>query len=203
MTRLIALAISALIAVGCSQTTFVSSTASLGTSDSEIAFSSAFMKLDGNAFPPPAFHKFCAESPRLCATSDGSRTVELTPARIAQLKAVNVYVNNRIKEQDDRVTAGRWDDWRLPTKVGDCEDFAILKKDRLTKQGWSPAALLLTVATFRGEGHVVLTVRTDKGDYILDNRTDSIRIWSRAPYRFFARQSQVRHGKWEKIVKEI
>lgn len=203
MTRLIAMVILALTTVGCSQTAFVSSTASLGTYDTELAFSRAFMKLDGNAFPPPAFHKFCAESPRLCGTSEGSRTVELTPARIAELKAVNLSVNSTIKEQDDRVSSGRWDDWRLPTKVGDCEDFAIMKKDRLLKRGWSPAALLLTVATFGGEGHVVLTVRTDKGDFILDNRTDAIRAWSRAPYKFFARQSQDRHAGWEKIVKQI
>ncbi|MHC2540142.1 putative transglutaminase-like cysteine proteinase [Sinorhizobium meliloti] len=88
----------------------------------------------------------------------------------------------------------------MPTAYGDCEDFAILKKRELLKRGWPASALLLTVARYRGEGHTVLTVRTSEGDLVLDNRTNSVRDWSRTPYNYFARQSQSNGKRWELIA---
>jgi len=35
----------------------------------------------------------------------------------------------------------------------------------------------------------VLTVRTDKGDYVLDNLTDKVKIWDATGYRFLKRQA--------------
>jgi predicted transglutaminase-like cysteine proteinase len=161
------------------------------------------MIAEGSAFPPPAFNAFCAREPRLCSTSGGSRFVSLTAGKMAELKAVNAAVNQRIAEKSDLHTAGKVDDWRLPTSAGDCEDFAIMKKHELLKRGWPASVLLLTVARSGGEGHVVLTVRTDKGDLVLDNRTSAVKDWKRAPYRYFARQSQDRHGEWDRIGKNI
>ncbi len=40
------------------------------------------------------------------------------------------------------------------------------------------------------EGHAVLMVRTDKGDYILDNQNKNILLWSKTRYRFVKRQSK-------------
>jgi predicted transglutaminase-like cysteine proteinase len=173
-----------LIAVlGCNQT------ASAGTA----------MQVSGYAFSPPAFKSFCKREPRLCNTTNGKNVVELTPARLAELKSVNVSVNRRIKERSDIQTFGKADYWELPAKQGDCEDFAILKKSELLRRGWPASALLLTVARFGGVGHTVLTVRTSKGDKVLDNRTGVIRDWSNTPYRYFARQSQSAGQKWERI----
>lgn len=158
------------------------------------------MDTSGVAFPPPAFHPFCAREPDLCSTRGATKAIALTPARMAELKTVNLAVNKRIREEDDRLSAGRADDWRVPVSVGDCEDFAILKKKELMRRGWAPSALLLTVARSGGEGHVVLTVRTDRGDLILDNRSNAVRDWTRVNYRYFARQSQSKNGKWERIA---
>jgi predicted transglutaminase-like cysteine proteinase len=157
------------------------------------------MVTKGYAFPPPAARVFCSSHPSLCSTNGQVKLVTLTPARKAELDAVNTSVNRRIEERSDLVTTGSADDWRLPTKQGDCEDIAILKKSELLKRGWPASALLLTVASLGGEGHTVLTVRTDKGDLILDNRGSVIRDWSRTSYRYFARQSQSANGKWERI----
>ncbi len=168
---------------GCSQTV------STGTT----------MQVSGYAFSPPAFKSFCEREPKLCPTESGENVVELTAARQAELKAVNASVNRRIKERSDIQTSGKIDYWELPSAQGDCEDFAILKKSELLKRGWPASALLLTVARFGGEGHTVLTVRTSKGDKILDNRTGAIRDWSNTPYRYFARQSQSAAGKWDRI----
>ena len=48
----------------------------------------------------------------------------------------------------------------------------------------------------RGEGHAVLTVITDEGDYILDNQKKDILIWSDTGYHFIKRQSQSNANVW-------
>jgi predicted transglutaminase-like cysteine proteinase len=125
--------------------------------------------------------------------------VQLTSERQALLKSVNASVNRRIRERNDGIWGPATDKWDVPTKEGDCEDFAILKKAELLKRGWPASALLLTVATYGSQGHTVLTVRTDRGDLILDNRTDAIKEWSRTPYKYFARQSQNDASSWTRI----
>jgi predicted transglutaminase-like cysteine proteinase len=47
-----------------------------------------------------------------------------------------------------------------------------------------------------GDGHAVLTVRTDKGDYVLDNQIEKILLWSDTGYRFVKRQSQSNPNVW-------
>jgi predicted transglutaminase-like cysteine proteinase len=92
---------------------------------------------------------------------------------------------------------GEADYWTIPTTKGDCEDYVLLKRHRLIALGWPPSALLITVVRDeRGEGHAVLTARTLQGDFILDNKTDEIKIWYRAPYRFVMRQSYLNPRVW-------
>ena len=157
------------------------------------------MTTRGYAFAPSAFYDFCAKEPGLCSTRGGTKVVDLTPARRAELEAINVAANRQIEERNDPSVGGNADVWQLPTNAGDCEDFAILKKAELLKRGWPASALLLTVATLAGEGHTVLTVRTNKGDLILDNRTNRVKDSARTPYRYFARQSQTEQNKWMRI----
>ena len=168
-------------------------------SQTQGADSGTAMLMTGYAFPPPAFQSFCAKQHALCSTSGGKKLVELNSARKRELAEVNTLVNRRITERSDFKTTGVADEWDLPKTQGDCEDFAILKKSELLKRGWPASALLLTVARSGGEGHTVLTVRTNEGDLILDNRTSAIRDWSRTSYRYFARQSQTNGRTWERI----
>ena len=51
-----------------------------------------------------------------------------------------------------------------------------------------------------GEGHAVLTVRTDAGDYILDNLDERVLRWTDTPYRFLKRQAEANSGKWAGIA---
>jgi hypothetical protein len=54
---------------------------------------------------------------------------------------------------------------------GDCDDYALTKRQRLMTAGYPWEDLLLTeCSTETGGRHLVLTVRTNKGDFILDNR---------------------------------
>ncbi|HMF67966.1 MAG TPA: transglutaminase-like cysteine peptidase [Phyllobacterium sp.] len=162
------------------------------------------MQLEGKGFGPPAFRSFCERLASLCNTRSGARVVQLTADKRQQLQTVNSTVNSNIRQQSDMQTNGVEDLWTIPTKAGDCEDFAILKKRELLRRGWPAASLLLTVARlpFSNEGHVVLTVRTSSGDLILDNRTNSIKDWSSTSYRYYARQSQKSAG-WDRIGKAI
>ncbi|TIV91874.1 MAG: hypothetical protein E5V85_30015 [Mesorhizobium sp.] len=157
------------------------------------------METKGKAFAPPAFYSFCSRQPGLCSTAGGTKVVALRPGLSAQLSQVNRSVNSRITELSDQAVVGKDDDWRVPTASGDCEDIAILKKLELMKRGWPASALLLTVASYHGDGHTVLTVRTNEGDLVLDNLTNSVRDWSSTPYSYFARQAQGNGRRWERI----
>ena len=77
----------------------------------------------------------------------------------------------------------------------------MLEKRRdLMRQGLSLSNLLITVVRKPdGEGHAVLTVRTDKGDFVLDNLTDSVRQWDQTGYRFLKRQATNHTGRWVTI----
>ena len=47
-----------------------------------------------------------------------------------------------------------------------------------------------------GAGHAILTVKTDKGEFILDNQAETIKLWSETEYRFVKRQSQSDPNRW-------
>ena len=55
------------------------------------------------------------------------------------------------------------------------------------------------VRDVEGQGHVILTVATDRGDFILDNLTDEIRPWTATGYRFVKRQSREDPNIWGAI----
>jgi predicted transglutaminase-like cysteine proteinase len=88
--------------------------------------------------------------------------------------------------------------WSYPDDgYGDCEDYVLLKRRMLMEAGWPREALLITVVRDRkGDGHAVLTVKTDQGEFILDNQNEDIVLWSEAGYRFVKRQSQSDPNAW-------
>jgi predicted transglutaminase-like cysteine proteinase len=88
--------------------------------------------------------------------------------------------------------------WNYPDDgYGDCEDYALQKRKLLMQAGWPREALLMTVVRdHNGNGHAVLTVKTDRGEYILDNQTNDILLWADTGYRFVKRQSQSDPNVW-------
>ena len=84
----------------------------------------------------------------------------------------------------------------IPTDAGDCEDYLLLKKRYLEGLDFPAAALLITVVLDeKNEGHAVLTVTTDEGDFILDNRRNEIRRWADVDYTYLKRQSPARSAR--------
>jgi predicted transglutaminase-like cysteine proteinase len=110
----------------------------------------------------------------------------------------NTWVNGTIKPLTDIEHWGIADRWSYPDDgYGDCEDYVLLKRRMLIQSGWPREALLVTVVRNESdEGHAVLTVTTDKGDYILDNQNKNILLWSETRYRFIKRQSQSDPNVW-------
>jgi predicted transglutaminase-like cysteine proteinase len=122
---------------------------------------------------------------------------DATPDRRAQLDSVNRTINHEIKPVTDIELYGVADYWTIPTRRGDCEDYVLLKRKRLMELGWPASALLITVVRDeRGDGHAVLTARTQQGDFILDNKTDDIKLWQEVPYQFVMRQSYLNPRVW-------
>jgi predicted transglutaminase-like cysteine proteinase len=48
----------------------------------------------------------------------------------------------------------------------------------------------------KGDGHAVLTVKTDQGEFVLDNQDEDVLLWSDTSYRFVKRQSQSDPNVW-------
>ena len=105
---------------------------------------------------------------------------------------VNRTVNERITAISDREHWGVEDRWDLPSDgYGDCEDIQLLKRKELIARGLPRRAMRMTVVIDEeGDGHAVLTVRTDRGDLILDNRRTAILPWTQTGYVFIKREGQ-------------
>jgi predicted transglutaminase-like cysteine proteinase len=127
--------------------------------------------------------------------------VNLTPKAMKEIERVNQWVNSSITPMSDQEHWGVVDQWDYPTDgKGDCEDYALLKRKLLIEEGLPRQALLMTVVKdLNNEGHAVLTVKTSKGDFVLDNMRDEVRPWTQTGYRFVKRQSQTNENMWVSI----
>lgn len=161
-------------------------------------YKSNFMRVYGSAHAPYGFVRFCEANDSQCAsTGFREERFDANPQRLAELDAVNRYVNTTIEPKTDEEIYGISEYWTLPTTVGDCEDYALLKRQILIERGWPASALLLTVVRDEiGDGHAILTVRSAQGDFVLDNKIPDVRIWNATPYEFVMRQSYVNPRSW-------
>jgi len=156
------------------------------------------MRVFGQATPPFGFVQFCAASPEEC--TPGSVRVQrfqATPERLSELDEVNRLVNKAIQPATDMELYGVTERWVIPVSRGDCEDYALLKRQILIRRGWPASSLLMTVVRDElGEGHAVLTARTAQGDFILDNKVDDVKLWYLTPYDYVMRQSFLDPKVW-------
>jgi predicted transglutaminase-like cysteine proteinase len=148
---------------------------------------------------PIGWVEFCAANPAECAAIPSApRDVVLTAKALKDLASVNRYVNETVKPMTDLEHWGVIEKWSYPDDgYGDCEDYVLLKRRLLIRAGWPREALLITVVRDRkDEGHAVLTVKTDRGEFILDNQAEDVLPWSETGYRFVKRQSQTNPNVW-------
>jgi predicted transglutaminase-like cysteine proteinase len=162
---------------------------------------SSSMTLAGNASPPIGHYQFCKENPTECAYAGGDAgPATLTEDRWKTVLKINYTVNSSITPMTDMEIYGVEERWAYPRTVGDCEDYALLKRKMLIDAGFSPSDTLMTVVVQpNGDGHAVLTVRTDHGDFILDNMRNKVMLWADTEYTFLKRQSADDPARWVKL----
>jgi len=154
----------------------------------------------GNATSVPAgYLQFCKDNPRDCSDAyEDARDVVLSKSAWRDMKSVNERVNSAIEPVTDQDNYGVAEHWGFPTNGrGDCEDYVLLKRKLLADAGWPRSALLITVVRDKkGDGHAVLMVKTDRGEFVLDNQESRILPWQATGYRYVKRQSQQDENIW-------
>lgn len=161
-----------------------------------------FMTISGRTSQPIGHYDFCRRYPAEChQISKSAAPMVLTPAKWQTMLDVNYQVNSTIKPETDMKLYGVKEYWNYPDSgYGDCEDYALLKRRLLMQDGFPASDVLLTVVLQpNGDGHAVLTVHTDRGDFILDNMRDKVLLWSDTGYTYLKRQSSLNSGEWDKI----
>ena len=148
---------------------------------------------------PIGWVEFCIEYKNECNTrASAPRDIVLTSKTWDDLVKVNNWVNDSIKAITDADHWGVVERWNFPDDgAGDCEDYVLLKRKMLMQAGWPREALLITVVRDKkGEGHAVLTVKTNRGEFILDNQETEVLAWNKTGYKFVKRQSQSDQNLW-------
>jgi predicted transglutaminase-like cysteine proteinase len=142
--------------------------------------------------------KFCLKRPDQCRAAP-AEVLSFDLELASTLEEVNASVNRRIRPVEKAYTGAG--DWRIDPRSGDCNDYAVSKRHALLAAGLPASALLLATAlTPWGEGHLVLVVRTDRGDYVLDNLSRRTRPWNATGYTWLKIQSAESPLYWHDVV---
>jgi predicted transglutaminase-like cysteine proteinase len=157
------------------------------------------IQMGGVSRAPIGWVEFCADNSEECEGQvRAPRDIALTARSWKELTRINAQVNASVKPLTDAEHFGVLERWSYPDDgYGDCEDYVLLKKRLLVEAGFPREALLITVVRDeKGDGHAVLTAKTDKGEFVLDNQNPAVLAWSETKYRFVKRQSQSDPNVW-------
>ena len=161
---------------------------------------SSYAAVGGQTSVPYGWVDFCGRRPEECSL--GKLTpldIRLTRATWRTLNRINRRVNAVIEPETNLAHWGTMlDHWDYPVDgKGDCKVYALYKRKLLIDAGFPRQALLMTIVKdLEGEGHAILTVKTDRGEFILDNLTDDIRPWNANGYTYLKRQAQDDPNVW-------
>lgn len=128
--------------------------------------------------------------------------VEETDELMFLLKETN-RTYNKFKYRKDKDLHNTEDYWTARIEkynAGDCDDYALSKRKSLMSAGIPYQCLFPTVCIAGGEGHLVLVVRTNKNDYLLDNNEKNVVPISKVNYEWLFRLDPLKN-KWVKLGK--
>jgi predicted transglutaminase-like cysteine proteinase len=148
---------------------------------------------------PSGYIGFCKRNPKDCLAHPAQPDrVKLTGEVWAMLNKVNNVVNAAIQPEEDSAHYGVADYWTVPVDgAGDCEDYVLAKRRMLVLLGLPEPALRISVVLDHGVvRHAVLTVATDRGDYVLDSLKDEILATDRTDYVWVERQDRASRTGW-------
>lgn len=150
--------------------------------------------------PPSQYADFCAREPAACALT-GDPVLAWSETLHASLARLNAEVNAEIAFVPDPDNLGQEEVWSFPADCrGDCEDFALEKRRRLTEAGLPSAAFTMAIAFHELElfPHAVLLAETTRGTWVLDNLHDAPMCWDAVPYIYARRERP--DGLWTRFA---
>ncbi len=167
----------------------------------QVAAAGNSMRTAGVTTRPIGHHQLCERLPQECRQKTSSRKPAVLTRKLwARIIEINNAFNATVAPRTDLEMWGRPEYWSYPSYQGDCEDYVLAKRRALMDEGVPTGSLLITVVKQpSGDGHAVLTIRTDLGDYILDNLEPRVLAWQDTEYRYLKRQSTRNSGTWVKI----
>lgn len=169
-------------------------TACASTSGGGLQLADAAVPAGVEVVAPLGYQAMCRRSPEMCsAPVEADEAADLLSRRAALrlLSQVNRTVNRTVRpREDDFMRVG--DDWRRPEDgTGDCEDYALEKREQLRLRGFPAAQTFLAVVYSREAGlHTVLVATVEGRDYVMDNRSPWVMPWRDAPYEWVKREAQ-------------
>ncbi|MFY0690717.1 MAG: transglutaminase-like cysteine peptidase [Paracoccaceae bacterium] len=178
----------------------VTATFSTGTALADISKSTAFINPRKVVAAPMGARNMCETYRWACAQP--SRNAAFTKDHLKIARSINRQVNRNVRSIADSRQYRKEEVWALPTRRGgDCEDFALLKKRLLIQAGIPPERLLVaTVLDRRRNSHAVLVLRTETGDYVLDNLTNRMLHWKKTRYTFLRMQDPKSPNLWVAVL---
>ncbi|MEM8629982.1 MAG: transglutaminase-like cysteine peptidase [Pseudomonadota bacterium] len=164
---------------------------------------SPFLVAQKSISAPAGFAGVCAMYPWACAgrVRVGTPAVRGTANLLRVADQINSRINRTVPQITDRAQFRREEYWSLPTmRGGDCEDFALLKMKTLMQAG-VPANRLMIATAFLPDRtrHAVLVLRTDHGDFVLDNLERRILPWEDTGLTFLRMQNPDRPASWDAV----
>lgn len=156
----------------------------------------AFLPVEGASAAPAGAAAMCQTYDWACAGATNAAPVGADVLKLAS--AINRAANTKIRPVSDMDQYSTAERWALPTKRGgDCEDYALFKKMKLVEAGVSPDRLLVAAVLDRNRNiHAVLVLRTDMGDFILDNLTNRVLPWNKTGYAYLRMQDPRQPSRW-------
>jgi predicted transglutaminase-like cysteine proteinase len=160
----------------------------------------ASLVIGARAVAPYGAVVFCRDHAESCESRPahdipvvGGRVVA-SPAILRRVSEINAIVNRTMRPRID-------EHWHVGGPTGDCKDYALTKRDMLNRAGFPTSATLIATARDRaGRMHAVLIVRTDRGDFVLDNLTPAVLRWDAVPYAWEKVQSPSNPAVWLTIA---
>jgi predicted transglutaminase-like cysteine proteinase len=151
---------------------------------------------------PSGYVAFCLRNSDQCDLPKNGLTVtQLNAQTYELLTRINRTTNAAIQPEDDAQHYGPSDYWTIVTDgYGDCEDYALTKRKALLDAGLPAAALRLAlVITASRERHAILTIATDRGDFVMDNLSDDVKPWTEVNYKWLERQDPKTPWRWDML----
>jgi predicted transglutaminase-like cysteine proteinase len=146
---------------------------------------------------PFAYTQFCLKHARECRANAARKPgTAFNGASRPELEQVNREVNDAINPRP-HANPKLGEEWTVHPKEGDCKDYAATKRHELLLRGWPSSLLRLAeVVTNTGDHHLVLVVRLQDEDVILDNLHRDIRPLHETNYSWVRIQSRMDPKFW-------